>query len=156
MLKTEREKRICAKYSAYDDTGHVHCNECPLRVVDWKSDLMCKATAHYDRRKREWVYDHEGKDYQMKHTTDEFLRYAGMDDKADEMRRQMEEQEQQQPDVRELVEENCRLTDQVHNLTLYLDYVRRFDHALFGAMMDEFDGMPGYGGLPTREGVRNV
>lgn len=31
MLTTNRERRICKKYSAYDKTGHVHCNECPLQ-----------------------------------------------------------------------------------------------------------------------------
>ena len=53
MLKTEKEKAICRKYGAQDETGHVHCTDCPL-VVD---ALMCKATCHYDKRLREWVQD---------------------------------------------------------------------------------------------------
>ena len=32
MKLTENEKRICKKYSAYDETGHVHCYECPLAI----------------------------------------------------------------------------------------------------------------------------
>ena len=66
MLKTNREKRICAKYGTRDETGHVHCTECPLNLAGmhpsrygWR-DLMCKATAHYDRHLREWVLDEEG------------------------------------------------------------------------------------------------
>ena len=55
-LKTEREKRICAKYRARDDTGHVHCNECPLRLNIWRYG-DCKAVMHYDRHLRDWVLD---------------------------------------------------------------------------------------------------
>ena len=33
MLKTDRDKRICAKYGARDETGHVHCTECPLNLA---------------------------------------------------------------------------------------------------------------------------
>ena len=58
MLTTEREKRICAKYSAFDETGHVHCNECPLLKGDpndW--DFRCKATCHYNRHTKEWEED---------------------------------------------------------------------------------------------------
>lgn len=36
------------------------------------------------------------------------------------------------------------LKNRVHNLNLYLDYVRQVDKTLWSAMMDEFDGMPGY------------
>ena len=59
MLTTEREKRICKKYSAYDDTGHVHCIDCPLNdghYVDMPP-MTCKAFMHYDRKKKEWVED---------------------------------------------------------------------------------------------------
>ena len=52
MLTNDREKRICAKYSAKDDEGRVRCSECPLV----KGDLMCKAIAYYDRKTKEWVY----------------------------------------------------------------------------------------------------
>jgi len=38
-----------------------------------------------------------------------------------------------------------RANDRIHNLNLYLDYVRQVAPELFGAMMDEFDGLPGYG-----------
>ena len=57
MLMSEEEKAICRKYGSQDETGHVHCAECPL-VVD-SPYLMCKATAHYDRHLREWVPDEE-------------------------------------------------------------------------------------------------
>ena len=56
MLTTNRDRATCAKYSARDEGGYVHCSECPL-VVD---GLTCKATAHYDRHLREWVMDEEG------------------------------------------------------------------------------------------------
>ena len=55
MLTNDREKRICAKYSAKDNEGHVHCSECPLV----KGDLMCKAIAYYDRKAKGWVYEFE-------------------------------------------------------------------------------------------------
>ena len=48
MLKTEREKKICEKYGARDETGHVHC---------WQSACACKATAHYNRKTKEWEMD---------------------------------------------------------------------------------------------------
>ena len=62
MLKTEREKRICAKYSAPDEDGYVHCYECPLRVDTDTTDVGCKAWMHYDRRLRDWVPDHDNGD----------------------------------------------------------------------------------------------
>lgn len=58
MLKSEKDKRTCSKYSAYDAEGYVHCMECPL-VVD---ALMCKANSHYDRHLGEWVPDEEGEE----------------------------------------------------------------------------------------------
>lgn len=58
MLNTERAKRTCAKYSAYDETGHVHCHECPL-VID-RYMMICRAFCHWDRHKQEWVQDVEG------------------------------------------------------------------------------------------------
>ena len=54
-LKNDKEKKICAKYSARDADGFVHCDECPLIVNEW--NLLCKACAHYDRRLKEWVLD---------------------------------------------------------------------------------------------------
>lgn len=64
MLTNERERRICRKYSAYDENRRVHCSECPLsnRCHDMPPQT-CKAVMHYDRKKREWVPDEteEGK-----------------------------------------------------------------------------------------------
>ena len=60
MLKTEKDKAICAKYGARDAEGFVHCNECPLRLSErWDLPLACKATHHYDPKKKEWVLDDE-------------------------------------------------------------------------------------------------
>lgn len=60
MLTNDRERKICAKYSAYDSRGFVHCSECPLKKGDHKMwDFRCKGNSHYDRHKREWVYDGE-------------------------------------------------------------------------------------------------
>ena len=61
MLSTKREKLICEKYSAYDETGHVNCGKCPLQKGDpahW--DFRCKANSHYDRKTGEWEYDDIG------------------------------------------------------------------------------------------------
>ena len=44
MKLTEKEKEICERYSARDETGHVHCNECPLNIgypARW--EFMCYA-----------------------------------------------------------------------------------------------------------------
>ncbi len=57
-LTNKREEAICKKYSAYDETDHVHCHECPLVKGDsdrW--DFRCKANSHYNRRNKEWEYD---------------------------------------------------------------------------------------------------
>lgn len=51
MLRNDKEKAICEKYSAKDENGKVHCSDCPLVVSH--IDLMCKATAHYNHRKKE-------------------------------------------------------------------------------------------------------
>ncbi len=62
MITNEKERKICKKYSAYDDDGHVHCNECPLQKgnpAQW--DFRCKANSHYDRHLKEWVYDKSGR-----------------------------------------------------------------------------------------------
>ena len=59
-LKNERERRICAKYSAVDSFGNVHCCDCPLNYMHFKSDMpemTCKAFMTWDRHKREWVQD---------------------------------------------------------------------------------------------------
>lgn len=59
MLTNDHERRICAKYSAYDETRHVHCNECPLSHAAHRNmpPLSCKAIMHYDRKKGEWEWD---------------------------------------------------------------------------------------------------
>lgn len=57
-LTNDREKKICAKYSARDEYGNVHCNICPL--VKSRRKTMCKANSHYDRHNREWVLDDVG------------------------------------------------------------------------------------------------
>ncbi len=58
MLTNDREKAICDKYSALDETKHVHCNECPLNLADKTGgEIACKATHHYNRHTREWEPD---------------------------------------------------------------------------------------------------
>ena len=62
MLTNDRERRICAKYSAIDEQGYVHCNECPLNKGNHRMwDFRCKATCHYNRRTREWEFDAQTK-----------------------------------------------------------------------------------------------
>ena len=57
MLESKWEKATCARYSKRDEAGHVHCSECPLTIsVDW-SDVACKATSHWDGKRKEWVPD---------------------------------------------------------------------------------------------------
>ena len=58
MLTNDRERKICEKYSKEDRTGHVHCNECPLRKGFGTYDFRCKANSYYDRHTREWEYDY--------------------------------------------------------------------------------------------------
>lgn len=60
MLTSEREKRICEKYSAHDADGKVHCHECPLnKGLPDQYDFRCKANAHYNRHTKEWEYDED-------------------------------------------------------------------------------------------------
>lgn len=40
MRLTPREKAVCREYSARDEEGKVHCNDCPLRIEVGE----CKAT----------------------------------------------------------------------------------------------------------------
>ena len=56
---TERQKKICEKYSARDADGYVHCNECPL-LID-KYEYMCKANSVYNRRDRKAKASHKQK-----------------------------------------------------------------------------------------------
>ena len=53
-MTKEQKKKICAKYSAHDENGLVHCNECPL-VVGNKRDCLCKMNSYYDRKRKEWI-----------------------------------------------------------------------------------------------------
>lgn len=55
MMLTEKQKKICEKYSAYDETGHVHCNECPLVVSH--SKVMCRANSHYNKKTKQWEFN---------------------------------------------------------------------------------------------------
>lgn len=59
MLKNDKEREICDKYSARDENGKVHCKECPLNLCEKTGRPYgdCKAIMHYDRARREWVYD---------------------------------------------------------------------------------------------------
>lgn len=58
MITSKREQKICDKYSAYDETDHVHCNECPLSKGDSHSyDFRCKANSHYDKHTKKWEYN---------------------------------------------------------------------------------------------------
>ena len=41
MKLTENEQKICDEYSKLDETGHVHCDACPL-VIDGYY-LLCYA-----------------------------------------------------------------------------------------------------------------
>ena len=59
MLTNDREKRICKKYSEWEDGGFVHCSECPLRKGEGRYEFVCKAVAHYNRHTKEWEYDEE-------------------------------------------------------------------------------------------------
>lgn len=53
---TDRQKKICDKYSEMDENGKVHCNECPLRVGEGIFDFRCKANSVYNRHTREWEF----------------------------------------------------------------------------------------------------
>ena len=58
MITNDRERKICKKYSARDEGGHVHCYECPLNKGNPRAwDFRCKANSHYDRHTKEWEYD---------------------------------------------------------------------------------------------------
>lgn len=52
MKLTPKEQEICDKYSSYDETGHVHCTECPL-TLDIKYCEYCECYATIDGRTKE-------------------------------------------------------------------------------------------------------
>lgn len=56
-MLTDKQVKICRKYSARDENGKVHCRECPLVVSE--TFFMCRANSHYDRHTRNWEYDYE-------------------------------------------------------------------------------------------------
>ena len=58
-LTNDRERRICARYSAYDENNRVHCEDCPLNYKHYDGMVRteCKAIMHYDRHRREWAPD---------------------------------------------------------------------------------------------------
>lgn len=60
MLTNKREQAICKTYGVVDESGHVHCPECPLyKGNPYRWDFRCKANSHYNRHTKEWEYDVE-------------------------------------------------------------------------------------------------
>lgn len=58
MILNPKDQKICDKYSAHDNSGQVHCRECPLvKGNPAQYDFRCKANSHYDRKTQEWEYD---------------------------------------------------------------------------------------------------
>jgi len=57
MLASDRERRICVKYSKRDAKGLVHCSECPLAINEYHYDFRCKSNSHYNRHTRQWEED---------------------------------------------------------------------------------------------------
>lgn len=54
MILNQKDQKICDKYSAYDNSGRVHCWECPLIKGDPSQyDFRCKANSHYNRKTQE-------------------------------------------------------------------------------------------------------
>lgn len=56
-MLTEKQKKICEKYSSKDERGHARCDRCPLMVSAY--DLMCRGNAHYNKRTKEWEFDED-------------------------------------------------------------------------------------------------
>ena len=56
---TNKEKKICEKYSSHDKDGYVHCFECPLRITKETWDFRCKANSIYNRHTKEWELIHD-------------------------------------------------------------------------------------------------
>jgi hypothetical protein len=57
MITTQKEQKICDKYSIHDETGHTCCKICPLNKSTDSYDFRCKANSHYNKSSREWEYD---------------------------------------------------------------------------------------------------
>lgn len=49
MKLTDKEEKLCKKYSKKDNKGHIHCHECPLKLKNLEG-YYCKATVS----KKEW------------------------------------------------------------------------------------------------------
>ena len=71
MILNQKDQKICDKYSAYDNSGRVHCWECPLIKGDPSQyDFRCKANSHYNRKTQVWEYDES----EQSRKFDEFLK----------------------------------------------------------------------------------
>ena len=57
MITTQKEKKICEKFSKRGNDDLVHCNECPLKKGHGSYDFRCKSNSHYNRKSKEWEYD---------------------------------------------------------------------------------------------------
>ena len=57
MILNQKDQKICDKYSTHDNSGRVHCWECPLiKGNPSQYDFRCKANSHYNRKTHEWEY----------------------------------------------------------------------------------------------------
>lgn len=52
MRLTKKEKKICKQYSRYDESGYVHCNQCPL-VLN-ANCCICKKNISAKEYKENW------------------------------------------------------------------------------------------------------
>lgn len=63
---TEKQKKICTQHSARDESGKVHCCDCPL-VLD-REMMMCRRNAVYNRKTRRWEskgqHDESGRNHE--------------------------------------------------------------------------------------------
>ena len=51
MLTNDKDRATCNMYEG-------NCSECPLvKEVKLNGDILCKQKSHYDRKRKEWVYD---------------------------------------------------------------------------------------------------
>lgn len=57
MLTSDKERRICEKYSAVGEDGKVRCGECPLSKSEGSYDFRCKGWCHYNPATHEWEPD---------------------------------------------------------------------------------------------------
>ena len=52
MKLSKEEQKICDKYGAYDKTGYVHCNQCPL-VINARH-CVCKKNISREEYNKYW------------------------------------------------------------------------------------------------------